>query len=1257
MTKVKKHRAISWIMSLVLVLNVFLVPTWSYADVLDNNKVITVSEHSVLQGGNEVKPNEQIVFGQDIDINSKLTVKLVDTTTTPAELLVKKGDQLVFPIHKNLELVRVPLPKPVVHDGVEIGELRYENHATEGARAIIEFTLDQSSTAPNDLYTETTIEMGASYRLNGIEEPSTPSGTEFVLFEQKYTIVPPKAEIDYTIAKKGEVDFKNQMINWTVNVSATNKKTNDPASLEKATFEDLLNIAEIGEYVPGSFTVGGAAVVPDYTSPKLSYQFPDNAPSETEITFKTSIPDDVFFGQTETPQWGITKNKYAEKVLTNEAKVLDESNKEAAKHASEVKFTPEWISKNASEANYDLITEQKERRNVLSWSIEINSHEKELHNVKITDALPEGLEFVKAKLQKWDGSKWADVKAIASEPSGSVYEIGNITEKHRLIIVSKVTEITEVPKIRSFKNTATLTSDEIKTPIASEKSAGTGINLLHKSAVEESGKKKKIVWEKDGLYVYWNIKLKLSDYGHANDFKIYDVFYYKHEISGGKRVPLDLNTLDNKDSLPPAVKNNLTAFSSEGRQATGQQYGDSFVGDTLNVQKYPLVKGGKEVGEIIEISGFNVQDKNYTMTFKSKVVDPTLVFPNTHGDLISNEIRNSAVLVDKNNKIVNDSTPRVFNKAGFLFKEAIDATKVKDDPADYVNAFFAEDTRSNGETKGYNHVDNSVIFRFSINPHQINMSKTEVLGPDGMIKAVGEVSVVDALPKGWEVVEIVPGKQYVVFEGDKTESSLRSKVTKLTPIEPVSIEFDESMHKDPVAPKLTFKFTKDLDKSYVILVKARPSDEIRKDYNNKEVIEGVEYKDGKAKSTNKLTIKSESWTGLDQFQSIKVPNEPLAKQAKYLGNGAIQWAIDYKGMGINYSDNGQNPKLVDTLPEGLSLALDDNGKPKIGPGYIEIIEWNTTADGKFTLGNPVQNAEDFVNYDTNKDGKQEIAFTIPDIKKNYHIRYVTDVFGKVGEITNEVSLKGGDKSPAEPTRAKFQVQDDYVKATLEKLASFKIKKISSSDIPPIALEGAKFELRSKAGTVIRSGDTGADGMLAFQFLGEGAYELVETKAPNGYALKTQKYAVLVEKISGSTTNKLRVLIDGQAIGDNVFEITNDKSVPGGGNPPGGSNPPSPVRPGDKIEDNQTPKSQPEDPKKQDQDHNKTNDPKDQGAKEDNISDNSVPKANAKDEVKKQNIAGAPKTGIGMFEYQGALFAGAILLAVIFLGKKFFRKDH
>ncbi|MBM7715162.1 fimbrial isopeptide formation D2 family protein/LPXTG-motif cell wall-anchored protein [Bacillus thermophilus] len=67
------------------------------------------------------------------------------------------------------------------------------------------------------------------------------------------------------------------------------------------------------------------------------------------------------------------------------------------------------------------------------------------------------------------------------------------------------------------------------------------------------------------------------------------------------------------------------------------------------------------------------------------------------------------------------------------------------------------------------------------------------------------------------------------------------------------------------------------------------------------------------------------------------------------------------------------------------------------------------------------------------------------------------------------------------------------------------------------LAGAEFELRDLEGNVIKSGVTNDNGELSFKELDYGKYQLVETKAPEGYRKLTKPIDVTVDKSNHEQT--------------------------------------------------------------------------------------------------------------------------------------------
>lgn len=93
------------------------------------------------------------------------------------------------------------------------------------------------------------------------------------------------------------------------------------------------------------------------------------------------------------------------------------------------------------------------------------------------------------------------------------------------------------------------------------------------------------------------------------------------------------------------------------------------------------------------------------------------------------------------------------------------------------------------------------------------------------------------------------------------------------------------------------------------------------------------------------------------------------------------------------------------------------------------------------------------------------------------------------------------------------LESNYVKAEID-FAGFVIKKVE--DLENKALEGAVFQLEKtnlKPGeepVSITSKESGKDGIICFENLTEGTYELREIKAPSGYSILTEPLTVTIQ---------------------------------------------------------------------------------------------------------------------------------------------------
>ena len=138
----------------------------------------------------------------------------------------------------------------------------------------------------------------ASLKFNSQFEEDEDGNKTVNILDKTYILQLPGDIINYTLEKSGTEDLDAGTIEWTVRITAASDTTPDPTpiDLKGYIFED--DLAGVGDYVAGSFSLsGGILEVPDTSATppvtRLAYTFPEGSMSPQELTFKTKIPNSV----------------------------------------------------------------------------------------------------------------------------------------------------------------------------------------------------------------------------------------------------------------------------------------------------------------------------------------------------------------------------------------------------------------------------------------------------------------------------------------------------------------------------------------------------------------------------------------------------------------------------------------------------------------------------------------------------------------------------------------------------------------------------------------------------------------------------------------------------------------------------------------------------------------------------------------------------------------------------------------------------
>lgn len=1034
----------------------------------DKTSALTNLTAVVKQNGVEVDP-----LTGTIDSTKPISVEVsfgvpVAGDENPPPTVVEWNDTASFELSQGFAVLS-GTTLPLSFGGKSVGTASL-NTAGGTVTADVAFDGDADVFDENGGYFGVSAKFSVQLEYDGSGSAGSEGNHSVTILGKTYTVVVPPAPTVYAVTKTGTADLANKQIDWTVKLSATKGAT--PVDLLDHVFRD--DLSNVGAYVPGSFAVDGAAIAPILTGNVLTYTL-DSSTSERVITFSTEIPEAKYYVNN------------ASQSVSNTAQLLKDnaivqSDSDTANFA-----TPKWIEKNgkakhddpANEATYDPADQ------FIDWTITTNTAQASLDNLTITDVLPSGLDFVSAQWQtSTDGFAWTPGSVVAAAPAGGKYTLpGTTNTMVRLVITSKVqyngTDITTGR--RTFDNSATLDWDGKPSGVTlNTGNVGVGIGY---DALTKSGSLNKSARE-----ITWTVKADAKNQAVA-DMRVYDLLRYDNAtgLSGTTGWPAGI------DSTKVPIQSGLQYVAGSETVPTGA---------TFTV--YPIMDNGNRVADLIEVTGLSTATVN-TIQFKTLIVDP-----NVYAGNASSSVTNTARLFMGTTKL-RDASGSVTYDSRTLAKELLKREALAD-PAAGVNT-----DRTGNAAEGFDYTDKSVIFRLSVNADGLDFNSAKVASNEGN-DALGTATVTDTLPAGWEFVDIDASHKYLVFEG-AAGSGASVNAADATPDSVTGLTADFT-----VAGKATFTFNA-LDKPYVILVKAKPTDDA--------TLAGYFDSNKTSTMTNQLNLKADKWTsGTSTAQTVTIKSEILKKT--YIGptSGTLNWSIVY-----NPNELGTTGEtIVDTLPLGLDLRTDAMGRLLLDDGhgvnYIAAKELTLQPDGSLADGVDVTLTLG-VNLSYNN-ATRELAFTIPDYSKSYRFSYLTDITGEIGAVVNHASLTTGDAGASEQ-QINYAISSADSSATLLRGGWLEVTKTDGATAAP--LSGAEFTLFAADGsTVIRKAISAADGKLKMKAVPDGHYILRETVAPSGgYTLEGIDHTVSVDT-SGPT---VATSIDGKTgTGSNLLTVAN-----------------------------------------------------------------------------------------------------------------------
>lgn len=1104
---------------LIIAMVVSIMPTTAIAAEGSDNvyNLLKNISASVYQGNDSGGWDEVKDFNLKHDKNIKIMysfdvpVKGDDESGEPQEnTYVKGGDKAVFKLPEALKLVNNKKLN-LMFGETKIGVAEFKNDS-------VEVTFDTILDDEGISKVHASFEAYMDYDPSG--DAALPGEHPITILDKTYKVVISEEKTFISGDKSGTIDFANNVVEWKVKVSAL-KESGTEADLDGYVFCD--DITEVGEYVSDSFTVssdeGSLGTVPDtgfnFDKNVLYYTFPDNTKGTRWVNFKTKVPDGKL-------------QSTGKQTITNTAKINKDGLEVKALDGG-VEFNAEWISKSGAVVpgtegtsdRYDAANRQ------ISWEIVVNHMGVSVNDAVVEDALPEGLELVSgsAYYEIRQDDKWTGKTSITPVISGEKldFNLGNISSKVRITFVTKVSDVTEAYKRIEYSNSANLTGSNLKAGGFNSNTAKVGIGI---NPITKKGNG----YTRQNHQMDWTVSVDTKGQTYGGNLRILDLLVY-----GDKAITMNDITITDGTG---AENNSIVSkddISKVKTQSLNQKYVEgSFHGEGLNLTKYTINKDGKAVADLLVVTGAHGAGLNTdaisTYSYKTVVTNPDIYAGNN-----SKNVGNTAYLFAAD-KSINYSTANVWVTSSMLRKDMMSITSAENPDAN------KNSTPAKPED-GFDYNNMAAVFRIHVNADNLSDATEDITAdPD---KAPGDITASDVLPMGWEFKDIEPGKKFIIYKaasnGDKVIAGERIDDYSSFMEEPVI-----GSATDISGEAMSFTFKK-LDKPYMILVKAGPTEETQKEYFGSNGVYNL---------SNRVELKAEN-ISMSQLsnnsQNVKITSDVLGKKidkSKADLDGYLKWTVDINSYGVLQNMGAEDEAYIeDTLTDGIEFRRDSKGKILIqenNKGTIsnnfEAYELIMNADGSVTQGESIK-LEEGKNISYSSDTRT-LKFIVPDCKKAYRLQYITDITGYIGNVKNTVRLSVGDKSEAVTPEA-YKISEAASAASLTRSGWISITKQDKTSGTPLA--GAEFQLLSVntdndsnfSPAVIRKGTTDDKGVLKLRGIPQGDYILKETAAPAEHLLSGKEYKVSVmENDDGTVTTT----IDGKSgSSSNNITVTNIKN--------------------------------------------------------------------------------------------------------------------
>ena len=1114
---------------------------------------------------------DKVDMSKDILVNVEFDP--VFDLDVPADKRINKGDFVEFDLGQGLNiednyqtLKQKTIPVNDKDTGDKICDAIFTVNPSDGTLRV---KFDFSSGA-DAVFKKRDGKIGASITISvdGQTAKYEDSKMSIRLLNKEYEVVNIRDVVN--INKVGKLDYINGKIDWTINVERFISGTNPKRylSLKNYEFEDTLSNRIAKEYVEGSFRINGKEAENVYT--RKQSNMPEYQWVSHSIQDKDLDPDNV-------GKVVITLSSYVDfinlsKTYNNRAVIRQISG--GYRDATANVAVPQFGEKLGSIDS----TGKK-----IIWTVDFNKENYNLGNVTVLDKLESDLtgripqEFTTAYFQRMKNGEWGAKENVTPTVTekGHKFAINDVSER---VLLTIETAIEPDGSPANFENDAFLYWNgevnykaKLHAKVRTSPIGGGSFGSISKTAnaqvlTEDVKKYYAYKGEYIGPQPEWTVRADKSTVPAPGEYYMYDTFIFDNNTVPNRSEVNSANGYTIKKVGDPGVTElaNGAKFDTiiplEGKKQKLINVENPVTASTAGITStvYEIVKNEKVVGHILELK--LVPGVDNFAKFSSMIADKDILTQWYSGG--DEKAGYNTIMLTKGKYVTYQDSAYYRYNSKLISKQVISAKTarnfLKNLDAEATNADVFDDNEKidvKQNDVGYDRDTRSVVFRINVNAANIK----DVYGDLGPVilddTSLSNYSwdrdftfvpiVEDKLnPENNKEILIYKGVPAIKYEGTNDPDYRIGNSTVKAVGNALS---DEELKKEDIVinpngkPSEGFQvaFNK-LNGPYVVFVKIKVKEGYR--VNNK----GTVYNHARIYiGSNSLVGQDYSWYD-DRFLWKNYDGQDSKDKINVDDNGFIKWNVYYRPYKTYNDNNATKIKIEDKINGNLVLRKEKNSSNLVFDGdNYKIWKGEFDKDGNFINPVEVTDAPNTIFTYNNETGIMSI--NIPDNDSSYKISYITDFADNAArgdDLSNEVKLIENGETVGKSVKVTHQVKAEAYGHVNNK--PYERIQIIKTDVKGNQLAGAEFSFKKLATVAnqeknIGTFTTSADKAIKFEELTAGEYELVETKAPEGYESNNVTYRIKVIELE----NGFKVELIGDYAGlatleQNELKIINKK---------------------------------------------------------------------------------------------------------------------